>query len=246
MGRILAITSGKGGVGKSSVAVQLSESLAAQGCSILLLDLDAGMRCLDIPLKLSDELIFDLNDILEGSKTVDEVALTASDRGNIKLIPAPLRAGINGEALGSFVKEMAKCFDFVVLDFPAGGVDSLYTSLPRYTECLVVCNADAVSVRDAGAVSRDLLELRFMSVRLILNRVSIDTMRLGITNNIDEVIDGAGLRLIGIIPQSMDVYIMGCTGEKVPKKSKARLAFNRIAKRLLGYDVSLPSLKKLD
>lgn len=245
MGRLMAITSGKGGVGKSSVSAQLATTLGGMGHSVLLVDLDAGMRCLDLMLGLSDRLLFDLGDVLKGDKTVEEALLSDPARPGVFFLGAPLKDPIVPEQLHRFVREATKHFDFVLLDFPAGGVDGLYAALPRYTEALVVCNADAVSLRDAALIGQDLNRLKLMSVRLVLNRVSFDTMRRGITANIDEAIDRAGIRLIGVIPQSMELYLTCCSGAELPKKCRAAKAFDRLAKRLLGYDIPLMSYKKI-
>lgn len=245
MGRLIAITSGKGGVGKSSVSVQLATALSGMGHTVLLVDLDSGMRCLDIMLNLSDKLIFDLNDVLSGEKPVEDAILTDPKRNGLSFLAAPLKGKINSTQLRRFVTEATDHFDFVILDFPAGGVDELYNALPRYTEALVVCNADAVSLRDAALIGQDLNKLRLISVRLVLNRVSFDTMRRGITANIDEAIDRCGIRLIGVIPQSMDLYLACCSGEPLQSKSRAAKAFERLAKRLLGYDIPLKSYKKI-
>ena len=246
MGRLLAVTSGKGGVGKSSVSVNIARSLNERGNSVLLIDLDAGMRCLDLMLGVSDRLIFDLNDVLNKSKTLDEAVIRASNYSfDMHFLAAPLKEKINASALYDLLTDSCTRYDFVILDFPAGAVDELYTALPRYTEALVVCNADAVSLRDAGIMGASLKKLGLMSVRLILNRVSFQNMRRGITANIDESIDGCGLRLIGVIPQSMDMYISGCSGKALSSKSRTAKAFDRIAKRLLGYDIPLMPYKKI-
>lgn len=246
MGRLIAVTSGKGGAGKSSVSVHLATALAKLSERVLIVDLDAGMRCLDIMLGVSDVMIFDLNDVLKGAKTIEEAAINVpSSDGNLFFIGAPLKGKIVPEELSSFVSTAAERFDFVILDFPAGAVDELYSALPRYAEMLVVCNADAVSLRDAAIQGADLKELQFMSVRLILNRVSFDNMRRGINANIDEVIDSSGIRLMGVVPQSMDVYMSCCSGQALNKKSRAAKAFLRIAKRVMGYDIPLTSYKKI-
>lgn len=245
MGRLIAVTSGKGGVGKSSVSVQLASALTDMGHTVLLVDLDAGMRCLDLMLNLSNELIFDLNDVLNGEKSVEDAILTDPKRKGLSFLAAPLKEKINADKLKVFVSEATDYYDFVILDFPAGAVDELYQKLPRYTEALVVCNADAVSLRDASLMGKDLKKLKFMSIRLVINRVSFDNIRKGITANIDEAIDSCGIRLIGVIPQSMDLYLSGCSGDLLNKKSKTAKAFNRMAKRLLGYDIPLEKLKKM-
>lgn len=245
MGRLIAVTSGKGGVGKSSVSVHLATALGELGHSVLLIDLDAGMRCLDIMLGVSDRLLFDLDDVLRGAKTVCDAVLTAEERPGVSFLAAPLKGDIAPERLATLLNEAGDCYDFVLLDFPAGGVGKLYSALPRYAEAFVVCNADAVSVRDAATVARDLEQLRLLSVRLVLNRVSFDTMRRGITANIDEVIDRCGLRLIGVIPQSMEVYLSGCTGKPLKKNSRPQKAFSHLARRMLGYDIPLQSYKKI-
>ena len=246
MGRLIAVTSGKGGAGKSSVSVHLAVALSQMSNKVLIVDLDAGMRCLDIMLGVSNNLIFDLGDVLNDNKSIEEASLIVpSSNENLHFLAAPLKEKINPAKLSEFVKNAANFYDFVILDFPAGTVDELYSALPRYTEALVVCNADAVSLRDAAIMGTDLSELNLMSVRLILNRVSFETMRRGITANIDEVIDESGIRLMGVVPQSMDVYMSCCSGQALPKKSRAAKAFNRIAKRIMGYDVPLVPYKKI-
>ena len=246
MGRLIAVTSGKGGAGKSSVSVHLATALANLSNKVLVVDLDAGMRCLDIMLGVSDRMLFDLNDVLKNDKTILEAAIDVpSGNGKLLFLGAPLKGKIAPDELSRFVSSAAEEFDFVILDFPAGAVDELYSALPRYAEALVVCNADAVSLRDAAVMGADLKELNFMSVRLILNRVSFDNMRRGITANIDEVIDSSGIRLMGVVPQSMDVYMSCCSGEALSKKCRAAKAFLRIAKRIMGYDIPLTSYKKI-
>ena len=246
MGRLIAVTSGKGGAGKSSVSVHLATALANLSNKVLVVDLDAGMRCLDIMLGVSDRMLFDLNDVLKNDKTILEAAIEVpSANGRLYFLGAPLKGKINPAELSEFASQVTGEFDFVILDFPAGAVDELYSALPRYAEALVVCNADAVSLRDAAVMGDDLKELQFMSVRLILNRVSFENMRRGITANIDEVIDSSGIRLMGVVPQSMDVYMSCCSGQALNKRCRAAKAFLRIAKRVMGYDIPLASYKKI-
>ena len=242
MGRLIAVTSGKGGAGKSSVSVHLATALAKLSERVLIVDLDAGMRCLDIMLGVSDRLLFDLSDVLDKNKSVQEAVISL---GNLDFLPAPLRGKINPTEFSHFISEVLEDYDFVILDFPAGTVDELYTALPRYCEALVVCNADAVSLRDAAIMGADLSELNFMSVRLILNRVSFKNMQKGITANIDEVIDTSGIRLMGVVPQSMDIYMSCCSGQPLGKRTRAAKAFERIAKRVMGYDIPLMPYKKI-
>ena len=246
MGRLLAVTSGKGGAGKSSVSVHLASSLSDMGNKVLLMDLDAGMRCLDIMLGVSDILLFDLEDVLRGNKSLEESIITPPcGKGNLHFLAAPLKNKIKISSFLKLIDYALTVYDFVMLDFPAGPVDELYAALPRYCEALVVCNADSVSLRDAAIMGNDLSSLNLMSVRLVLNRVSFETMRRGITANIDEIIDSSGIRLIGVVPQSMDIYMSCCSGETLNKKSRAAKAFDRIAKRIMGYDIPLISYKKI-
>ncbi len=245
MGRLIAIASGKGGVGKSSVSVNISAELGNRNHKVLLIDLDSGMRCLDVMLGVSDRLVFDLNDILSGAKTLDEVLLHPANRENVDFIPAPLSGMIDKDLFGSFISTVYDKYDFIILDFPAGGVGPLYEALPKYCEGLVVCNADSVSIRDAATVGRDLMKLGLMSVRLILNRVDFDFMIKGVTENIDGVIDGSGIRLIGIVPQSLELYYSNCKGVAIKRGCRAQKAFDRITSRLLGYDIPLPKFRKI-
>lgn len=242
MGRILSTTSGKGGVGKSTVATGLAFAFAQQGKKVLLVDMDEGLRCLDLLLGVDDSAILDLSDILKGV-AIEDVAYTCSNE-NLHLIPAPSKHGeIDPEKFKNFVRQAKNLYDVVIFDFPAGLDFKLYTLLPATALFLTVAVPDGVSVRDAAAVSMRLYELGLNS-RLIINRFGFKLLKKNKHRNIDGIIDSAGLRLLGIVPERKELNTLSLT-HNIKKRGPSMKAFLRIAKRLFDENVPLPNLKKL-
>lgn len=242
MGRIIATTSGKGGVGKSTVATGLAFAFCKLGQKVLLVDMDKGLRCLDLLLGIDSTAVLDLSDILAGTPADD--AAYSCDVENLYLIAAPSRHGeIDPEKFREFVKEVKKNYDTVIFDFPAGLDFTLYSCLPKTALFLTVAVADPVSVRDAAAVSDRLFELGLKS-RLIINRFKFKTFLAKKQKNIDGIIDSAGLRLLGLVPESMELNSLSVT-HTIKKRCPAMKAFLRIANRISGIDIPLPKLKKI-
>ncbi len=242
MGKIFAITSGKGGVGKSTVSVGLGLAFSKLGQKVLLIDMDEGLRCLDVLLGLDQRIVFDLSDILLGNDVSDAVYYNEQNP-LLHLIPAPLELGkINPEALKAFGEEISKFYDIIIFDFPAGIDFSLYTVLPPKALFLTVAFPDPVTLRDASVVSTK-LEGIGLSSRLILNCFDYKLTKRKIYNNIDDIIDKSGLQLLGIVPKSRELSLLSVNHSL--KNGKAISAFTRIAKRLLGENILLPKLKKI-
>ena len=170
MGRMLAVASGKGGVGKSTVAVQLASALARAGRQVLLVDGDIGMRCLDLMLGLTDSLAFDLSDILLGRCTAQEVILKSSAFG-VSLLPAPLNSLPELSGFKPLLTELTDAYDFVILDLPAGPLNTAEL-LPRFCEGLVVSNPGSIPLRDAAKTVQAFQSFGVAQVRLVLNRVT--------------------------------------------------------------------------
>lgn len=243
MSQILAVTSGKGGVGKSTVAIGVSLAFCRMGKKVLLIDMDEGLRCLDLILGVEEQTVFDLADILLGSEAENAIYRVPGIEG-LSLIPAPAKAGmIDPFSFTRFAKEIAEKFDTVIFDFPAGMDFTLYPCLPAGALYLTVATPDPVSVRDAAAVS-DQLEALACPARLVINNFRYSLLRHGLSRNIDEMIDTAGLQLLGVIPHSEELASLSIT-HSLPKNCKASAAFLRLAKRLNGEHVLLPKLKKL-
>ena len=138
MGKIFAVTSGKGGVGKSTVSVGLSLAFSKQNHKVLLVDMDEGLACLDIMLGIEEPCIFNLSDILLG-KEISDVVYKSQRNENIHLIPAPETVGtIDAFAFATFVNTVKDLYDIVIFDFPAGVDFSLYTCLPKETLFITV------------------------------------------------------------------------------------------------------------
>ncbi len=243
MGKVFAITSGKGGVGKSTVAVGLGMAFCRKGEKVLLVDMDEGLRCLDLMLGLDKSTVFDLSDILMG-KEPEEAIYQCETEAGLHIIPAPAKQGmIDYFSFTSFTLKVAEMFDTVIFDFPAGINVPLYSCLPKGALFLTVAVPDPVSVRDAGAVSEALAEVN-ISARLIINRFLQKQHRKYRFRNIDEIIDDSALRLIGIIPESDDLKFLSLK-HKISRRSKALKAFARIAARLDGEKLLLPKIKKI-
>ena len=243
MGICLATTSGKGGTGKSTVSCGLSIAFAKMGKNVLLVDMDEGLRCLDLLLGVDHKVVFDLSDILAGS-SISDGTYTLPQNSLISVIPAPRQIGsINAEALSQFAEKVKSIYDIVIFDFPAGLDFSLYSSIGDDVQFLTICNGDPVSVRDAAAVCAS-LPITKKAARLIINRFDAEYIKKKIYSNIDDIIDISGFRLLGIVPYCRELMLLSIT-QNLNKKTKAFKALNRIAKRLLGEEVRLPKIKKI-
>lgn len=243
MSKIFAVTSGKGGVGKSTVSVGLATAFSAAGQKVLLVDMDEGLRCLDVMLGIDEKVVFDLSDILITNDIANSI-YSLDDNPLLHLIPAPTKLGlINPESFANLIGKITEYYDIIIFDFPAGIDFSLYTSLPKNTLFLTVAFPDPVTLRDASVVATKLEEIGAHS-RLILNCFDYKLTKQKIYNTIDDIIDKSGLRLLGIIPRSNELSLLSIN-HKLKPKGNAMLAFKRIAKRLNGENVQLPKLKKI-
>jgi len=240
MGKIIATTSGKGGVGKSTTAIGLAAAFCHLGNKVLLVDLDRGLGCLDLMLGIDDVAIMNLDDALKGT-AIGDVSY-ACKIPNLFLVAAG-QAVVEKSAFKAFAKNVSSLFDVVIFDFPAGLDFELYSLLPASTLFLTVAVPDAVCIRDAAAVSFRLYELGLKS-RLIINRFSLKGVKQSSQKSIDGIIDAAGLRLLGLIPESKELNRLS-SKHTIKKSSKGMEALLRIAARLSDEEIPLPKLKKI-
>lgn len=239
----LGIVSGKGGTGKSTVSAGLAIAFARLKKSVLLIDLDAGLRCLDLVLGIDGSVVYDLSDIFEGGDAEDAV-YTSLHYALIKVIPAPAQPGsIDPEKLSVTADYVKKKFDVVIFDFPAGIDTEMCKAVGADTLFLTVCNPDPVSVKDAAVMCGNLPPSQ-NSPRLLINKFDKNLIISGIYDNIDSIIDRSGLRLIGIIPVDSNLMLLP-VNHKIKNNSCASAALDRIAGRISGKSVKLPNPKKI-
>lgn len=243
MGKIIAVNSGKGGVGKSTVSAGLGVAFSNMGKKVLLVDMDEGLRCLDLMLDVDREAVFDLSDIILGKEIEDAVYKSPLGQ-NLYLVVAPAKEGmVDPFSLSCFAKEAAELFDIVIFDFPAGLNLQLYSALPETTQYLTVAVPDPISIRDASVIGAKISDLS-LNARLIVNRFKYKQSLRQRVKNVDSIIDRTSIRLIGIVPESKEISELSMR-HKIPKKSPAAKAFQRIAQRLDGKQVLLPKPNKI-
>jgi septum site-determining protein MinD len=245
MGTVVAITSGKGGTGKTTVTAAISSRLAALGLRTLCIDMDCAMRNLDLALGLSDRALMNFVDVIEGRCTIEEAVVPHPKISKLHFLSAPAFAPvehITERQMQKMVAVAEEQYDMILLDSPAGLGQVWKLSVCSAQMILVVCNTDPYSLRDAMRVSAELADSS-AEQRLIVNRVQPKVMRQ-LHFTIDDAIDQTGLLLLGIIPEDRNLLLDAGKGSfpVFRERSKADIACRNIAKRLTGKSVPLSRL----
>ena len=242
MSEVIVIASGKGGTGKTTVCTVLAVALAKAQNKVLIIDCDSGMRGVDLMLGISDRLVYDIADVISGACEVSDAMYRADGDLELYSIAAPLRADdeVSPSLIKGFVDKVKADFDYILIDSPAGTGSGFAAAATAADRALVVVNAEPISIRGCKNIGTRLKELGVKDSRLIINRFSKERFyEVGLYSDLDEVIDEAGMRLIGLIPEDVRVTALSQRGALTNNWSQTSVIFNTIVKRLQGIDVPI-------
>lgn len=241
MSKVIVITSGKGGTGKTSLTGGVASCMAAMGKRVLCIDMDIGLRNLDLSLGMSDRALMDFSDVLTGACSLSRAAVEHPVIGGLFLLTAPLTlpTGLSLQAMQRMLEEAKQSFDYILMDSPAGLDLGFRLAICGADRAVVVSTNDASALRDA---QRTVMELsrEVDQIHLVMNRVQPKLMRR-LHTTIDDAMDAAGLPLLGVVPE--DDQVMLAANRMKPlilvARKGAAVAHLNIAKRLMGQRVPL-------
>lgn len=249
MGEAIVITSGKGGVGKTTTSANLGTALAMQGKKVCLLDTDIGLRNLDVVLGLENRIIYDLVDVVEKRCKIHQ-ALVKDKRFEdaLYLLPAAQtsdKTAVNPEQMKELVGELKQDYDYVIIDCPAGIEQGYKNAVAGADKAIVVTTPEISAVRDADRIIGLLEKEKMEPPKLIINRIRKQMMQNGDVLNIDEITTHLSIDLLGIVMDDEEVIKSSNQGEPIAMNpnSKASIAYRNICRRILGESVPLQSLE---
>ena len=240
MGEIIAVLSGKGGTGKTTICAGISSALALQGQRVLAIDCDVGLRNLDIALGIPDLGALSFVEVSSGDYDLENATEHPVYSG-LRFLTAPIACAsgeIDVDAFCNLLQEARARFDFVVLDAPAG-VETGFSLAARFADKLIlVTGQDPAAIRDVARAGQVLYDMEKLDVRLIVNRVN-KKMIATTGMNIDDIMDKAGLPLLGIVPEDHNVILASSFRQPLLGYTKggAAAACRRIARRIRGLNV---------
>ena len=240
MAELIAILSGKGGTGKTSVCAGIAQALALRGEKVLCIDCDVGLRNLDIALGLTQVDSLSFLEICQGAYPLD-MATVHPDFPGLSFLTAPMNCpadAVDADAFGKMLNEARGLFDFVLLDAPAG-IESGFRLAAQFADRIIlVTGSDPAAVRDAERAAQVLELMGKTNVRLVVNRINEKMIKtMGLT--VDDIMDNAGIPLLGIVPEDSHIILAAASGVPLLRYTKkgAAAACKRIARRLQGMHV---------
>jgi septum site-determining protein MinD len=240
MGQIIAVTAGKGGVGKSTTAAHVSVALAMSGKKTLIMELDFGLRCQDIILGMRGKVNHDIGEYLDGDVGIEDALNKVEFTDKLELICATKNPfmDLKPERIIRVCRDLREQYDYILLD-TAGIGSGMFSVIKAADLILMITTPDPVCVRDGQMLSDFLYVKQCDKQNLIINRVYNDTVSSGIVTDLDEVMDTVGIPLIGVVPEDEHIRICGAKGMPLPVSSPGKKAYSAIASRIVGKDVPL-------
>lgn len=247
--RVITVTSGKGGVGKTTTTANISVALSRLDQRVVMLDADIGLRNLDVVTGLENRIVYDIVDVVEGRCNLKQALIKHKQFPSLYLIPAAQtrdKTAISPADMLDIVAKLKPEFDFIIIDSPAGIERGFRNAVAPADEVLIVTNPEVSAVRDADRIIGLLEAENKEPGKLIINRLKPDMVKKGEMLSADDITDILALDIIGIVPE--DEFVIPASNSGVPvtlnEDSKAGLAFQNIARRLLGQNVPLMDLEQ--
>ena len=244
--RRIVLTSGKGGVGKTTTTANLGAALAKRGKRVVLVDADIGLRNLDLVLGLEKRIVFDLVEVVEGRCQLRQALIRDKRFASLAVLPAAQtrdKTAVSEEQFAEVVAGLDEMCDFVLIDCPAGIEHGFRNAVAGANEAIVVTTPEVSSIRDADRVIGKLTD-RELPVRLIVNRIRPEMVRTGDMMSVDDVVDILGVKLLGMIPDDEEIIDTTNRGEPIVLVPESRLGeiYEKIARRVNGENVPFTTL----
>lgn len=249
MGEVIVVTSGKGGVGKTTTTANLGMALAMLDKKVCVIDADIGLRNLDVIMGLESRIVFDIVDLVNGVCKPRQAMIKDKRNDNLYLIPAAQtkdKSALNQEQMKTLTAELKKEFDYVIVDCPAGIEQGFKNAIAGADRAIVVTTPEVSAVRDADRIIGLLEAAELYNPKLILNRIKIAMVNKGDMLSVDDVKEILSIDVIGIVPDDENIVVSSNRGEPaaLSQSSKAGSAYRNISRRIVGEQVPFLDLNE--
>jgi len=241
-GKVITITSGKGGVGKTTATANIGAALAKLGHKVVCLDADIGLRNLDVILGLENRIVYDLVDVVEGRCRLPQAMIKDKQLPNLQLIPAAQtrdKSAVSPSDMIRLCNDLREIVDFVIIDSPAGIERGFRNAIAGADMVLVITNPEVSAVRDADRIIGLIEAEEKGPAKLVLNRINQGMVERGDMLDSQDVLELLAIDLIGVVPEDESILVSANRGipAALDDKSRAGQAFSNIARRILGEEV---------
>jgi septum site-determining protein MinD len=249
MSEVIVITSGKGGVGKTTTTANIGTGLALSGMKTVLIDTDIGLRNLDVVMGLENRIVYDLVDVVEGNCRVKQALIKDKRYEGLYLLPAAQtrdKTAVSPQQMMKLCEELKEEYDYILIDCPAGIEQGFKNAIAGADRAIVVTTPEVSAVRDADRIIGLLEANEIRNPKLLINRLRADMVKRGDMMSIDDIIDILAIGLIGVVPDDEKIVVSTNRGEPAitDEKSLAGQAYSNVVKRIKGEDVPFMSFNE--
>ncbi len=242
MSEVIVVTSGKGGVGKTTTSANIGTGLAVLGKKVVLIDADIGLRNLDVVMGLENRIVYNLIDVVEGNCKISQGLIKDKKNPNLYLLPAAQtrdKDAVTPEQMVELCNTLRKDYDYVIIDCPAGIEQGFKNAIAAADRALVVTTPEISAIRDADRIIGLLEANEIRDIRLVVNRIRFDMVKRGDMMGIDDVIEILAIDLIGVMPDDENIVISTNTGEPIAADNSTvpGKAYMNMCKRIIGEEV---------